>query len=98
MRERSLLKSGYKHQKKGENYYCSEYNKHECRNIPKPFLQSNSVNTDTLYILLLKVSVNEQGVQIKWVELFWKKCKSFLSPGTKQSVCENEVSVLSGCP
>ena len=26
------------------------------------------------------------------------KCKGFLSPATRKSVCNNEVSVLSGCP
>ena len=38
-----------------------------------------------------------ESVRIKRVE-FRENVKGFLSPGTKQTVRDNEVSVLSGCP
>ena len=36
-------------------------------------------------------------VRIKWLEFRENVTVGFLSPGTKQTVCNNEVSILSGC-
>ena len=51
-------------------------------------IQSNAVTTDIEGVI--------ESVCIKQVE-FREKCKGFLSPETKQTVCNNEVSTSSGC-
>ena len=48
-----------------------------------PIVLSNSVNTDT--------GGAKENVQIKWVDL---TDKDFLYPGTKQTIRNNQVSVL----
>ena len=42
-------------------------------------------------------TVESAGVCIKRVEFRGKKSKGVLSPGIKQTVGDNEVSILSGC-
>ena len=55
-------------------------------------IQSNLVDKDTEGAI---ESVRFKGVFI-WSGWIWRKCKSFPSPGTKQTVRNNEVSMLSG--
>ena len=43
------------------------------------------------------VRFDDRGVRIERVE-FRETVRVFFPPGTKQSVCNNEVSVLIGCP
>ena len=42
-------------------------------------------------------TIESAGVRIKRVEFREKKSKGVLSPGIKQTVGNNEVSILSGC-
>ena len=57
------------------------------------FIQSNLNNTDP-YRAIESVHINR--VSINGLNL--EKMQEFLSPGTKKTVHNNEVSILSGCP
>ena len=60
-----------------------------------PFqVQSNSVNTDTERAI---ESIRINGVSVLR-RLHLEEMKGFLSPGTEQTVLDNEMSTFSGCP